>query len=160
MNASDTNSFNKSSPNTTKHDHEVFRLKNLDNLISALFVCKESYEYLAILTEFPWSRSVYMRYAADRANFAATLYINLSNYGGLSVDGEGNILGEPNSAWRKTSFDAETNDADSLLNSVISNELKAIKEYDNYLRNHIPVIKDLNLLVSQQNAIKQAISKI
>jgi len=41
-----------------------------------------------------------------------------------------------------------------LLNNIINNELSAIKKYNDYLRNHIPVIKDLYLLVSQQDSIK------
>lgn len=156
----DFGSLKKSNRATINNDRESLRLANLDNLITALIICKENYEYLAAVTVLPTLRANYMQYAADRANFAATLYINMSQYGELSVDENGNVLGEKNMEWRRAWFDNEVDDEDILLRCAIVKDLEAVKKYDIYLRDHIPVIKHLNLIVIQQDNIKQVVKKL
>lgn len=155
-----TSSYSDNNRESGNDKREILRLNNLDALITALFICKENYEDLAIATDVPGFKFDYTRYAAERVHFAATLYINLSQYGALSVDENGNISGGIWPGWRQASPCATVYDEDTLLRNIINHELEAIKRYDTYLRNHIPIIKDLNLLVGQRDAIKQAVKEL
>ena len=153
-------SYSDNNRETSNDKPEILRLNNLDDLVTALFICKDNYENLAIITEMPEFSSAYFRHAAERANYAATLYVNLSRYGALSVDESGKILGGIMPGWRQASPIATEYDEDILLKNIVNSELEAIKQYNTYLRNHIPVIKDLNVLVGQRDAIKQAIKEL
>jgi len=156
MDAINPESFHKKESEPAGKEREVLRSNDLDKLVTALLICMENYSQLADVTIFPQLKAVYKQIANERAAFAAILYQRLGQDDKLSVDEEGSILGQIKPAWAGTSFINEADD-DTLLNSVINNEFAAIKKYDDYLRNHIPVIKDLNLLISQQNTIKQVV---
>ncbi|HTK20836.1 MAG TPA: hypothetical protein VL442_15035 [Mucilaginibacter sp.] len=159
MNAINSEFFHKKNYESAAKEREILRSSDLDKLVSALLVCMENYEQLAAATPFPELKAIYKHYAGERADYAASLYARLGQDDRLSINEEGGIIGQLKPAWAGTLFtNTESDDTNSLLNHIINNELSAIKKYDDYLRNHIPVIKDLNLLVWQQESIKQVVT--
>ena len=158
MDAINPESFHKKDYESAGKEREILRSTDLDKLIATLLICMGNYLQLAEATIFRELKAIYKQFAEERAAFAIVLYLRLGQDSQLSVDDEGNVIGQLRPAWSATSYvNSEADDADTLLNSIIKNELSAIKKYDDYLRNHIPVIKDLNLLVSQQDSIKQVV---
>ncbi|HEY9001853.1 MAG TPA: hypothetical protein VIM89_10910 [Mucilaginibacter sp.] len=155
MDAINSESFHKKDYESAAKEREILRSSDLDKLVSALLICMENYRQLAASAPFKELKAIYKQLADERADYAAILYFRLGQNDQLSVDVEGGVIGQIKPAWANTSFIGNEANDDTLLNSIINNELSAIKKYDDYLRNHIPVIKDLNLLVWQQNSIKQ-----
>ncbi|HTK18327.1 MAG TPA: hypothetical protein VL442_02380 [Mucilaginibacter sp.] len=157
MNAINPESFHKKDYDSNGKEREILRLSDLDMLIGALLICMDNYEQLAKVAVFPEVKAICKHYADQRAAFAAILYLRLGQYDRLSIDEQGCITGQTRPAWVNTSCTTNEADDDILMNSIINNELSAIKKYDDYLRSHIPVIRDLHLLVSQQDSIKRVI---
>jgi hypothetical protein len=157
MNAINPESFHKKDYESAEKNRETLRSNDLDKLVTALLICMEKYRQLAETAIFWELKAIYKQFADERAAYAAILYLRLSQDNQLSVDEEGSVIGPITPTWVDTVFNSEFDDDDTLLNNVINNELAAIKKYDDYLRNHIPVIKDLNLMLSQQDSIKQVV---
>lgn len=158
MGAINHESFHKKDYGSAGKEREILRSSDLNKLIAALLICMESYLQLAEATIFWELKAVYRRFAEERAAYMAVLYLRLGQNSDLFIDKEGGLTGQIEPAWAIASFiNNEAVEDEALLNSIINNELTAIKNYDDYLRNHIPEIKDLNLLISQQNSIKQVV---
>ena len=101
-------------------------------------------------------KSLYNNYADQRADYAYTLYSNLSAYHETFVDENGHVIGLANPAWSSTEIVTIYRAAD-IFPATITNELEAIKKYETYLRNHIPIIPHLRLLTSQKSSIMQTV---
>jgi len=154
MDAINSESFHKKDYESAGKEREILKSSDLDKLVTTLLICMENYNQLAKVTVFPELKAIYKHYADQRAAFAAILYFRLGQDDRLSINEDGSISGQTKPAWARTSYIDSEADSDTLLNNIINNELSAIKKYNDYLRNHIPVIKDLYLLVSQQDSIK------
>jgi hypothetical protein len=161
MNTINSESFHKRDYEPAGKEREILRSSDLDKLLAALIISMENFEYLAAATSLPGLKAIYKEYANERAVFSVNLHLRLGQDDQISVNEEGSIIGRPKPVWAGTSFsNTEADSAEILLSRAINNDLFIIKKYDEYLRNNIPVIKDLNLLVSQQDAIKQAVKKL
>ena len=130
--------------------------KCLQDLINALLDCYENYIALSRVTPSAVLRAVYNNYANMRTDYAYALYSNLSVYNGIFVDQTGSVIGLTDPGWNNTEITIIYEEA-AIFPAIITNELKAIKRYDMYLRNHIPIIPHLRLLTSQKNSIKQTV---
>jgi hypothetical protein len=130
--------------------------KCLQDLINALLDCYENYIALSKVTPSAVLRAAYNNYANMRTDYVYALYSNLSVYNGVFVDQTGNVTGLIDPVWSDTEIAIIYEEA-AIFPAIITNELKAIKRYDMYLRNHIPIIPHLRLLTSQKNSIKQTV---
>jgi hypothetical protein len=130
--------------------------KCLQDLITALVDCYENYKALSAITQPAEFKALYNNYANQRADYAYTLYSNLSAHNEIFVNENGHVTGLISPAW--SNADIETiYRAVAIFPAIITSEREAIKKYDNYLRNHIPIIPHLRLLTNQKSAIKQTV---
>lgn len=154
----------ETSPNTHYHYNIPAPIKSgrpekekcLQGLITALLDCYENYKALAVITQSAELKALYNNYADQRADYAYTLYSNLSAYNETFVDENGNVIGLANLAWDNTEITTIYR-AVAIFPTIITSDLEAIKKYDTYLRNHIPIIPHLRLLTNQKSAIKQTV---
>ncbi len=130
--------------------------KSLQDLITALLDCHENYKALSANTHCTEFKALYNNYANERADYAYTLYSNLSTSHKTFVDENGHIIGLVNPVWSNAEI-ATIYGAVDIFPATIISEHEAIKKYYTYLRNHIPIIPHLRLLTSQKNAIKQTV---
>ncbi|WP_426669781.1 hypothetical protein ACPPVU_00785 [Mucilaginibacter sp. McL0603] len=128
----------------------------LEELITALLSCHENYNALSMITQSGEGKATCKRYADERTNYAYTLYSSLGSYNQIFVDETGTVRGFVNPVWSNVE-NAIVIEAVDIFPAVITSELEAIKKYDTYLRNHIPIIPHLRLLTSQKNSIKQTV---
>src|SRR3569832_1388183 len=129
MDAINPESFHKKDYESAGEKRQILRSSDLDKLITALLICMENYIQLAEATIFWELKTIYKQFAEERAAYATILNLRLGQDDRLSVDEEGSVIGQIKPAWTDTSFNSESDDDDTLLNSVINNELTAIKKY-------------------------------
>lgn len=130
--------------------------KCLQDLITALLDCHENYKALSANTHCVEFKALYNNYANERADYAYTLYSNLSACDKTFVDENGHVIGLVNPFWITTEI-APIYGAVDIFPATITSECEAIKKYDSYLRHHIPIIPHLRLLTSQKTAINQTV---
>jgi hypothetical protein len=130
--------------------------KCLQELITALLDCHENYKALSATTLSAEFKALYNNYASARSDYAYALLSNLGACDKTFVDENGHIIGLVNPVWSNTEI-ATIYGAVDIFPAAITSEREAIKKYDTYLANHIPIIPHLRLLTSQKNAIKQTV---
>jgi hypothetical protein len=130
--------------------------KCLQDLITTLLDCHDHYKALAVTTQSAELKALYNNYADERADYAYMLYSNLSPYNETSVDENGHVTGLISPTWSNADI-ATIYGAVAIFPGIITREREAIKKYDSYLRNHIPIIPHLRLLTNQKSAIKQTV---
>ena len=130
--------------------------RSLQDLITVLLDCYENYKALSAITQLAGLKAMYKNWADVRADYAYILYSNLDVCNEAFVDQTGNVIGLINTAWSNNEV-ATIYGTVPIFPATIASELEAIKKYDTYLRNHIPIIPHLRILTNQKKALKQAV---
>ena len=133
--------------------------KDLGELIIILFKSQHYYSAMAIISELPELKKKFARLAAERKYYAYLLYQNLGMHSRTYVDENGNLVTDILPAYINTAYINCESEAD-LMCHTIKNEREVIKKYEAYLRNHIPAVAHLKLLVDQKQDIRQTMQSL
>jgi hypothetical protein len=152
--------MDKTAPNVTETNVYYRDINNrsdasryLQDLISALSVSKENYETLAGITESTELNAIWVKNAAQRADFIAALL----NHLGASIGISGSTTPKEHTDAIQSAI---VNENTAMINTTIASELKSISKYQIYLHHNIPRIEHLHLLTDQMKTIKHTTEEL
>lgn len=142
-----------------KSNEEI--ISDLKDLITTLNDGKKGYESAAETTDSTELKSVFQKFASERATDAAELKDHIKVHGGNEDDEtDSSVLGSAHRAWIDIKQTFTGNDNKSILDAIETGEKSAIEKYDALIADYQGHGDHLNLLKKQRAGIQSNLQQI
>jgi len=135
-------------------------ISDLKGLVNIVNDGKEGYESASEATESIELKALFLKYAAQRADFAAELKAHIAQHGGDSENEEGGILGALHRTWIDIKQALSSKEDAAILGAVETGEQAAIDKYDKVLEDYASHADHIVLLQRQRTGILEALREI
>jgi uncharacterized protein (TIGR02284 family) len=135
-------------------------VSDLNNLVELVNDGKEGYQHAAEKTETPELKALFLKIAGERIVYADELKEHILTHGGEADNEEGGILGGLHRTWISVKETFTGHDDAALLEAIATGEKAAIGKYDEYIADYADHADHLELLTTQRDGIKAALSEI
>lgn len=136
-------------------------ISDLKSLITTLNDGKKGYESAAETTDSSELKSLFNKFASERATYAAELKDHIKVHGGNEDDEtSSSILGSAHRAWIDIKQAFTGNDNKSILEAIETGEKAAIEKYDALIADYQDHADHLNLLKKQREGIQSNMQQI
>ncbi|MET3114722.1 uncharacterized protein (TIGR02284 family) [Pedobacter sp. CG_S7] len=135
-------------------------ISDLKDLLSIVNDGKEGYESASEVTDKIDLQGVFLKYAAQRADYAVELKAHIATHGGLADNESGGILGAFHRTWIDLKVALSTKMDVAILKAVVTGEKAAIEKYDKYIADYVDHADHMLLLEKQREGIVTALKEI
>lgn len=135
-------------------------VSDLKDLLSIINDGKEGYESASETTETIELQGVFLKYAAQRAGYAADLKAHIATHGYEADNESGGVLGVLHRTWIDIKQALSSKEDLAILEAVVTGEKAAIEKYDTYIADYLDHADHIELLKRQRTGIFEALNEI
>lgn len=135
-------------------------ISDLKGLVNIVNDGKEGYASASETTDSGELKSVFLKYAAQRAEFATELKEHIALHGGESENEEGGILGTLHRTWIDIKQALSSKEDAAILGAIETGEKVALEKYDAVLEDYVDHADHIVLLQRQRTGILEALKEI
>jgi uncharacterized protein (TIGR02284 family) len=132
-------------------------LKGLVNIVND---GKEGYASAYDATDSGELKELFLKYSAQRADYAMELKDHIAEHGGDSDNEEGGILGALHRTWIDIKQALSSKEDAAILGAIETGEKAAIEKYDKVLEDYASHADHIALLQRQRTGILEALREI
>lgn len=140
-----------------KNQEIISELKGLVNIVND---GKEGYAAASETTDSGELKGLFLKYAAQRADYADELKEHIAQHGGDSANEAGGILGALHRTWIDIKQTFSTKEDAAILGAIETGEQAAIDKYDQVLENYSTHVDHITILQRQRTGILEALKEI
>ncbi|ETZ24190.1 PA2169 family four-helix-bundle protein [Pedobacter sp. V48] len=135
-------------------------ISDLKGLVNIVNDGKEGYASASEATDSGELKAVFLKYSAQRADFADELKQHIAVHGGDSENDQGGILGILHRTWIDIKQALSSKEDAAILSAIETGEKAAIEKYDKVLENYASHLDHIVLLQRQRTGILEALREI
>lgn len=135
-------------------------ISDLKGLVAVINDGKEGYKSASESTDSPELKTVFLKYAEQREDYAAKLKAHIAEHGGDSENEEGGILGALHRTWIDIKEAVSTKEDIAILGAVETGEQAALEKYDRYIADYESHADHIELLRNQRDGIITAMKEV
>lgn len=135
-------------------------INDLKGLVNIVNDGKEGYASASEVTDSGELKAVFLKYAAQRADYADELKEHIAQHGGDSDNQEGGILGALHRTWIDIKQALSSREDAAILSAIETGEKAAIEKYDKVLEDYGSHLDHIVLLQRQRTGILEALKEI
>lgn len=131
-------------------------INDLKDLLSTVNDGKEGYDTASEATYKIELKGIFLRYSAQRALYSSELKEHIAAHGGNADNESGGVLGALHRTWTDIKGTLSGNDDKTILNAVVTGEVKALQKYNGYIADYADHADHIELLRRQRDGIEEA----
>jgi len=135
-------------------------ISDLKGLVNIVNDGKEGYASASEATDSGELKAVFLKYSAQRADYADELKAHIAQHGGESENEEGGILGALHRTWIDIKQALSSKEDAAILGAIETGEKAAIAKYDEVLEDYAAHADHIVLLQRQRTGILEALKEI
>lgn len=135
-------------------------ISDLKGLVNIVNDGKEGYASASETTDSGELKSIFLKYSAQRADYAQELKEHIAQHGGDSDNEEGGILGALHRTWIDIKQALSSKEDIAILSAIETGEKAAIEKYDAALEDYASHADHITLLQRQRTGILEALKEI
>jgi len=135
-------------------------INDLKGLVNIVNDGKEGYASASEATDSGELKAVFLKYSAQRADFATELKEHISQHGGASDNEDGGVLGALHRTWIDIKQALSSKEDTAILSAIETGEKAAIEKYDKVLEDYASHLDHIVLLQRQRTGILEALKEI
>lgn len=135
-------------------------INDLKGLINIANDGREGYASASEATDSGELKAVFLKYSAQRADYADELKQHIAQHGGDSDNEKGGILGALHRSWIDIKKSLSSKEDVAVLDAIESGEKAAIEKYDKVLDDYGSHLDHIVLLQRQRTGILEALREI
>nr|WP_068890296.1 PA2169 family four-helix-bundle protein [Pedobacter panaciterrae] len=135
-------------------------ISDLKGLVNIVNDGKEGYASASEATDSGELKAVFLKYSAQRADFADELKQHIAIHGGDSENEQGGLLGVLHRTWIDIKQAITSKEDAAILGAIETGEKAAIEKYDKVLEDYGSHLDHIVLLQRQRTGILEALKEI
>lgn len=135
-------------------------ISDLKELLSIVNDGKEGYESSSEATEKIELQGIFLKYAAQRAGYAAELKAHIATHGGDAENESGGVLGALHRTWIDIKQALSSKEDAAILDAIVTGEKAALDKYDEYISDYTDHADHIDLLKRQREGVLEALKEI
>jgi len=135
-------------------------ISDLNGLVNIVNDGKEGYASASEATDSGELKAVFLKYSAQRADYATELKEHIALHGGESENEEGGILGVLHRTWIDIKQTFSSKEDAAILGAIETGEKAALEKFDQVLENYSTHIDHITILQRQRTGILEALKEI
>lgn len=135
-------------------------ISDLKGLINIANDGKEGYESASETTSNPQLKTLFLKFASERAAYAEELKAHITKHGGMSTNDGGGILGALHRTWIDIKQALSSKEDEAILSAIETGERTALEKYEKAMEDYAAHADHLYLLKSQRDGILNALKAI
>ncbi|MDQ7949662.1 MAG: PA2169 family four-helix-bundle protein [Pedobacter sp.] len=135
-------------------------ISDLKGLINIANDGKEGYESASEITNDPQLKSLFLKFASERALYAEELKAHIAKHGGTSTNDSGGILGAIHRTWIDIKQALSSKEDEAILAAIETGENAALEKYEKAMEDYATHADHIYLLKSQRDGILNALKAI
>jgi uncharacterized protein (TIGR02284 family) len=135
-------------------------IRDLKELLAIINDGKEGYQASSEATNKPELKSVFLKYAAQRATFASELRTHIATHGGDAGNDSGGVLGAIHRTWIDVKQALSSKEDKAILDAVVTGETVALQTYNRYIADYADHADHIELLRRQRDGIQDALQEM
>lgn len=135
-------------------------ISDLKGLVNIVNDGKEGYASASEITDSGELKATFLKYSAQRADYADELKQHIAMHGGESDNDDGGILGTLHRTWIDIKQTLSSKEDAAILGAIETGEKAAIEKYDKVLEDYASHLDHIVLLQRQRTGILEALKEI
>lgn len=135
-------------------------INDLKGLVNIVNDGKEGYTSASEATDSGELKAIFLKYSAQRADYANELKQHIAQHGGDADNEQGGILGALHRTWIDIRQALSSKEDVAILSAIETGEKAAIEKYDKVLEDYASHLDHIVLLQRQRTGILEALNEI